>query len=63
VRGVGVVRKLLFTAPARAHRFASSVVTSRGYKVGDHPYMQPTSSHTISHRLFASFPMSEKKER
>jgi hypothetical protein len=52
-----------FTAPARARRFASSVVTPRGYKAGGRSYVQHTSSHMISHRLLASFPTTEKKER
>jgi hypothetical protein len=41
----------LFIAPARAHRFASLVVTPRGYKAGGRPYAQPTSYRMISHHL------------
>jgi hypothetical protein len=37
MREVGVVCKHVFAAPVRAHRFASSVVTLRGYKAGGHP--------------------------
>jgi hypothetical protein len=53
----------LFTTPARALRFASSVVTLWGYKYGSHPCVQPPSSCMISHRLPASFSTTEKKER
>jgi hypothetical protein len=52
----------LFTAPAGAHHFASSVVTPRGYKAGSHSSTQPTSSRTISYHLPASFPMTQTKE-
>jgi hypothetical protein len=51
----------IFTAPARARRFASSIVTLRGYKVGKCPCTQPTSSHMISHYLPASFHTAEKE--
>jgi hypothetical protein len=32
-----------------------------GYKSGGCPLHEPTSSHTTSHRLLASFPMAKKK--
>jgi hypothetical protein len=53
----------LFIVSARAHRFVFSVVTPRGYKVGGHPCVQPTSSHMISHHLLASFPTQLKRKR
>jgi hypothetical protein len=53
----------IFTMLTRAHHFASSVVTPWGYKTSGRSYAQPMSSHTISHRLPASFPIAEKKER
>jgi hypothetical protein len=53
----------LFTAPTRARRFASSIVTPHGYQAGGHPCAQPMSSRMISHHLMASFPMAEKKKR
>jgi hypothetical protein len=43
-------------------RFASSVVTPRGYKVGVVTLVQPTSSYMISHHSSASFPMVETKK-
>jgi hypothetical protein len=52
----------LFTMPARPSRFASSVVTPRGYKANGCSCVQPISYRTISHRLPASFPTAEKKE-
>jgi hypothetical protein len=38
-------------------------VTPRDYKAGGHPYVQPMSSHMISHSLLASFPMRLKGKR
>jgi hypothetical protein len=52
----------LFTAPAEPSRFASLVVTPRGYKAGVVAHIQPTSSRTISHHSSASFPLAKKKE-
>jgi hypothetical protein len=67
VRGVGWHTNScllhLFTVPARAHRFASLVVTSWGYKAGGRSCVQPTSSCMIFHPLLASFPTAEKKKR
>jgi hypothetical protein len=67
VRGVGWHTNScllhLFTVPARARRFASSVVTSRGYKTGGRSCAQPTSSCMIFHPLLSSFPTAEKKKR
>jgi hypothetical protein len=49
--------------PTEPNRFAASVVTPRGYKVGVVTPTQPTSFRTISHRSSASFPIAEKKEQ
>jgi hypothetical protein len=49
VNGVGLASKLVFTALVRAHLFASSFATPRGYKDGGRP--------------LASFPVAKKKER
>jgi hypothetical protein len=47
---------------ARARCFASSVVTPRGYKSEQLPSCAPTSSHTISHCLLASFHAPKERE-
>jgi hypothetical protein len=52
----------LFTALARPHRFASSVVMRQGYKAGGCSCAQHMSSHMISHHFPASFPVAKKKE-
>jgi hypothetical protein len=58
-----MMQKILWRiGPVEPIRFASSVVTPRGYKVGDAP-TQPTSSYTTSHHFLASFPTGEKKEK
>jgi hypothetical protein len=43
-------------------RFTSLVVKLWGYKAGVVAPALPTSSHTISHRSYAYFPMAEKKK-
>jgi hypothetical protein len=61
MRGVGSsYLPHFFTAHARPSHFASLVVTVRCYKAGGRSCAQPTSSHMISHRLYASFPMAYK---
>jgi hypothetical protein len=55
--------KPFFTVPAKSSRFTSSVVTPWGYKAEVVTPAQPMSSHMISHRSSASFPMAEKKEK
>jgi hypothetical protein len=54
------MHKIVFTVPAEPSRFTSSVVKLWGYKAGVVTPAQPTSSHTISHHSFASFPTTEK---
>jgi hypothetical protein len=55
---MGLLRPLLRLV--RAHRFTSSVVTSRGYKSGRLPLHTPTSSRIIRHYLPTSFLAPEK---
>jgi hypothetical protein len=49
-----VAHKLMFTAPARARCFASSIVTLRGCEAGGHPL--PSSARILPY-------VAEKKER
>jgi hypothetical protein len=58
-----MMRKIVFTAPVEPSRFASSVVTPRGYKAGVFAPAPPTSSRMTSHRFSTSFPMAEKNEK
>jgi hypothetical protein len=51
-----------FTVHVEPSCFTSSVVKPWGNKAGVVTPIQPTSSHTISHRSSASFPTAEKKE-
>jgi hypothetical protein len=49
--------KMIFTAPAEPSRFASRLLHHGVIKLAVNP-VQPTSSHTISHRLPAIFAMT-----
>jgi hypothetical protein len=61
-----MTRKIFFTSPfivpTEPSRFASLVVTLRGYKAGMIAPAQCTSSRTISHHSSTSFPTAEKIE-
>jgi hypothetical protein len=62
-----MTHKIIFTAPFyhtyRAQPLRLLSVSHRGVKKQVVVPVQPTSSHTISHRSSTPFPMAEKKER